>query len=72
MVAREPRLGELAVECGYMRPIDLDRCVRAQRRLRLSGVALRLGQVMIQRDLISTSQLVELLEMQRDRRGPGA
>ena len=64
----ESRIGVLAVRRGYLRPGELRRCVQAQRSLRDSGIALRLGQVMIQRDLISTSQLVELLQLQRERR----
>jgi hypothetical protein len=64
----EPRIGSLAVERGYLRTFELRRCVRAQAKLRKVGVVIRIGQVMIHRDLISTSQLVELLQLQRERR----
>lgn len=64
----EPRLGNLAIERGYLSPFELRRCVRTQARLRRAGVVIRIGQLMINRDLISTSQLVKLLQLQRERR----
>ena len=59
------RLGALAVNRGILGGTELARCLRRQGRLRKAGIRLRLGQVLVGEDLISTSQLVELLEAQR-------
>jgi len=62
------RLGALAVRQGMLGGSELARCLRRQVRLRKAGIRLRLGQVLVGEDLISTSQLVRLLEAQRDLR----
>lgn len=51
---------------------QLSQALKQQARLRDSGVLVRLGQVLIQRDLISSSQLVGLLAEQRGARGDDA
>jgi hypothetical protein len=59
------RLGLLAVGQGMVLRNDLARCLRRQVRLKQAGIRLRLGQVLVKEDLISTSQLVRLLGVQR-------
>jgi hypothetical protein len=63
--ASSTRLGALAVSRGILGGGELARCLRRQDRLRRAGIRLRLGQVLVGEDLISTSQLVQLLEAQR-------
>lgn len=65
------RLGALALHQGMVARADLARCLRRQVRLQQAGVRLRLGQVLVREDLISTSQLVELLGLQRQMRAAG-
>lgn len=69
----DTRVGRLAVQEGWIRDEDVEKCLKEQQRLRRSGASVRLGQLLIQQDLISTTQLVKLLEKQkeiRDGRGP--
>jgi hypothetical protein len=64
-------LGILAIKRARLKMQDLDRCLRVQRELAAAGAHLRLGQIMVREDLISTTQLVGLLDEQRNlRTGP--
>lgn len=59
------RLGELALKWGLLTDLELKRCLEYQAQLRKANAHLKIGQVMVHLDYISTSQLVALLETQR-------
>lgn len=52
------RLGELAVERGYVTPAQLEECLQEQRT---SGENMPLGQILLRRRYLSSEQFVELL-----------
>jgi hypothetical protein len=63
-------LGRIAVEKGYLRPLDLDRCVRAQvgdPLCRGGRFMAPLGEILVSRGYLSDAQLGELLDEQRRR-----
>lgn len=72
------RLGEIALKWGLLSDGDLERCLGYQRQLKKANAHMRLGQVMVHLDYISTTQLVALLETQKkirqveDEEGTGA
>ena len=69
------KLGEIAVKWGLIGDGDLDRCLQYQKHLASSQAHLKLGQILVKLDLISTRQLVALLDVQRKIRktdAPGA
>jgi hypothetical protein len=58
-------IGKLALCRGWISRDDLRQCLVEQRWRRRLGGRIRLGQIMVRRDLISTSQLVALLDNQK-------
>jgi len=62
---RDCRLGALAVAESLVSKDDVQECLAEQRRLSGEGIQLRIGQIMVRKDLISTTQLVRLLDLQR-------
>ena len=63
--AESTRIGQIALRCGFVRGEQLENCLKHQITLRTKGIELKLGQILIRYDAISTTQLVELLERQR-------
>ena len=58
-------MGEIAVKWGLIGNGDLERCLQYQKHLASSQAHLKLGQILVKLDLISTRQLVALLDVQR-------
>jgi hypothetical protein len=66
MVGFKPkRLGELALEWGLITRKELLHTLQFQEGLRRSSAPLKIGQVFVKLDYLSTSELVQLLEVQR-------
>jgi hypothetical protein len=63
--ARGGLFGQLAVRLGYITPADLYRTLRGQEDARRSGSSLLLGQLLLQRKLITAEQYLELLRSQK-------
>jgi hypothetical protein len=67
------KLGEIAVKWGLIGGEDLERCLQYQRHLACSNAPLKLGQILVKMDLVSTRQLVALLDVQKKiRRAEGS
>jgi len=62
--ARGGLFGQLAVRLGYITPADLHRTLRGQEDARRRGSSLLLGQLLLQRKLITAEQYLELLRRQ--------
>ena len=63
-------LGRIAIEKGYLRPKDLDRCVRAQvgdPLCRGGRFMAPLGEILVSRGYLSDVQLGDILDEQRRR-----
>lgn len=70
------QFGEVAVELGYLRLLDLNRALELQRTLRLSGIGSPpIGIVLQEMRCLSRAQvqqILEHLEDERRRTGPSA
>jgi hypothetical protein len=59
------RLGDLAVSWGLLGRRELQLCLQFQEGLRRRNTFLKIGQVMVRLDYISSTQLVALLDVQK-------
>ncbi|MBI2900912.1 MAG: tetratricopeptide repeat protein [Planctomycetes bacterium] len=59
----EARLRRIAIEMRYVEPARLDECVEEQRRLRESGEAAPIGQILIRRGLLTPDRYLQLLDL---------
>ncbi|MDP6958419.1 MAG: serine/threonine-protein kinase, partial [Planctomycetota bacterium] len=58
------RFGDVAIRKGFVTEEQLQECLEEQKAGRQSGRPLRLGQILMQRRLISTQQFLEVLKAQ--------
>jgi hypothetical protein len=61
--------GQLAVRYGYISPTQLSECLREQATLAQGGSALRLGQLLIRKQYLSSAHFLKLLRLQNKEGG---
>ena len=56
--------GQLAVRHGYISPTQLSECLQEQETLSQGGSTLRLGQLLIRKQYLSSEHFLEVLRLQ--------
>jgi hypothetical protein len=56
--------GQIAVSHGYISPVQLSECLREQESLSQGGSTLRLGQLLIRKQYLSSAHFLEVLRLQ--------
>lgn len=67
IIKNDKVIGELAVERGLMSQLQLDECIAAQAHISKVGCHKRLGEIFLEKRVLSSRQMLELLRLQRTR-----
>lgn len=60
------RLGQLAVAQGLAQPLEIEECLADQHEMEQSGKYCQLGEILVEREFVTRSQLERLLSMQQE------